>query len=81
MCWSFTTPDHGLNYSYSLRFLEGYTRIDREGVVILDITKHHNHRYDLHGFFYAKKVIIGPYSYRTKKELYGAIQKFLQELL
>lgn len=77
----FSIPHNGLNYSYSLRNLDGYMRIDRDGVVILDITKHHNHRYDLQGFFYAKKIIVGPYSYRSKKELYGAIQKLLQELL
>lgn len=81
MYWSFTIPDNGLNYSYSLRNLDGYCRIDREGVVVLDITKYHNHRYDLQGFFYAKKVIVGPYSYRTKKELFAAVQNFLREYL
>lgn len=81
MYWSFTIPHNGLNYSYSLRHLDGYMRVDREGVVILDIVKYHDHRYDLHGFFYSKKIIVGPYSFRTKKELYGAIQKLLQEHL
>ena len=81
MYYGFNIPCNGLNYHYSLRNLEGYKRIDCPGVAILDISKHHNHRYDLHCFFYEKKAIVGPYSYRSKKELCSAILKFLQEYL
>ena len=58
-----------------------YQRIDVEGVVIFDIHKVHDHRYDLKAFFYANKVIVSTCSYSTKSKLYGAIQKLLQEYL
>lgn len=81
MYWSFTINDKGLFYTYSLEHLDGHYRVDRPGIVILDISKYHNHRYDLHGFFYEKKSIVGPYSFRSKRELLGAIQKLLQQYL
>ena len=72
---------NGMTYVYDLLRYCDRERIDCDGVVIFDIVKYHNHRYDLHGFFYAKKVIVGPYSFKSKKELYGAVQKLLQEYL
>ena len=74
-------PSENITYVYDILRYEDCQRIECHGIVILDICKHHNHRYDLHGFFYARKVIVGPFSFRSKKELYGAIQKLLQEHL
>ena len=76
MKFRISIPIPGERYSYRcflLSFNSPYERIDFPGVVILDIVKHHDHRYDLQGFFYEKKVIVGPYLFRSKKELYGVI--------
>lgn len=56
-------------YCYKLLPFGDIQRIECHGVVILDIYKHHNNRYDLLGFFYDQKVIVGPFMYRSKKEL------------
>lgn len=77
----FFIKHNGLNYYHSLCNLYDYNIIDHEGTVFLHFVKHHDHRYELHGFFYAKKLLVGPYFFRSKRELYGAIQKLLQELL
>lgn len=58
-----------------------FQRIDCDGIVILDIWKVHNHNYSFQGFFYARKCIVVRGPFGTKKELFGAIQKVLQELL
>lgn len=67
--------------TYPLLSSGDYQRIDCDGVVILDIQKVHDHRYYLSGFFYARKVILSERVYSSKKELYGAIQKLLEEYL
>lgn len=56
-------------------------RIEVPGVVIIDLFKVHDHRYDIQAFFYNEKVICSSRSFRSKTELYGAIQKLLQEYL
>lgn len=73
-------PHNGSLYSYRL-LLRDSQRIELQDVVILDICKVHNHRYDLCAFFYRQKIICNTRSFGTKKELYGAIQKLLQEYL
>lgn len=74
-------PCDGMLYCYNLLPSGGYQKIVRDGVVVMDIVKHHDHRYELSAFFYAQKKIVWPRSYSTKTELYGAIQKLLQENL
>lgn len=81
MLYTISIPHDGTSYCYHLLSHTGFQRIELAGVVILDIFKIHDHRYELRGFFYRNKVILGPYFYGTKKELYGAIQKFLQQYL
>lgn len=81
MRYSFTIPHDGYNWSYTLLPYGDYQSIDLEGVVFMQIFKVHDHRYDLQAFFYRTKTIFSCQSYCTKKELYGAIQKLLQDKL
>lgn len=74
-------PHDGTIYRYFLFDNCDFQVIDFPNVVILEITKVHDHRYVLCGFFYRTKVILRPCSYGTKKKLYDAIQKLLQEYL
>lgn len=73
-------PHNDTLYCYRLLPAD-YQRIDLSDVVILDIWKIHDHRYDMCAFFYRQKIICSTRSFSTKKELYGAIQKLLQEYL
>lgn len=73
----------GLYHYHSLNFY-GYParkRIEVKDVCIIDIYKAHDHRYDLKAFFYDRKYIYYKENIRSKKELYSAIQKLLQENL
>lgn len=81
MVYSIIVPRGTENWHYTLLGYGDYQSIDLDGVLIMQIWKVHNHRYDLQAFFYRTKTIIGCRSYGTKKELYGAIQKLLQEFL
>ena len=74
-------PRGDVYFCYPLYLSSGFQRIDCDGVVILDICKVHNHKYVVCGFFYRQKIILSNRVFTTKKELYGAIQKFLQEYL
>lgn len=74
-------PCNGMLYCYNLLPSGGYQKIVRDGVVVFDIVKRHNHRYELSAFFYARQYIVWPRIYSTKKELYDAIQMLLQEFL
>lgn len=74
-------PKDGSLWCYHLLPFGDYQRIDCEGVVIFDIWKIHNHRYEMHAFFYSRKIIVPLSSFSTKRELYGAMQKLLQEYL
>lgn len=74
-------PNGSGYYSFPLLSSSDYQRIRVPGVVIFDLYKVHNHRYDLKAFFYRSEVIVSTRSFRTKKELYGAIQILLQEFL
>lgn len=55
--------------------------INLPDVVHFEIYKSHNHSYSFTAFFYVRKRIIWPRNYSSKKELFGAIQKLLQEEL
>ena len=73
----------GIYYYHSLN-LYGYPareNIEVKDVCIIEIYKAHDHRYDLKAFFYDKKHIYYEENIRSKKELYSAIQKLLQENL
>ena len=79
---SITVPRGAENWYFTiLPNGRSFQKIVVEGVVVLDIFKRHNHRYDLDAFFYASKHIVSGYTFTTKSKLYGAIQKLLQEEL
>ena len=84
MYYSLRIPNkEGIHHYTSLNFY-GYPtskRIEVKDVCIIDIYKAHDHRYDLKAFFYDKKYIYYEENIRSKKELYSAIQKLLQENL
>lgn len=81
MEYTFTIPHNGHNWGYNLLRNTDHQIIHLEGKIYLHITKYHNHRYELAGFIYELPKYIYPQEYKTKKELIGAIQKLLQELL
>lgn len=81
MRYSFTIPVGEHNYSYSLLSYSNIQRITHEGVIYLGLYKEHNHKYELTAYIYKTRKYIYPRYYKTKKELYGAIQKLLQEEL
>lgn len=81
MRYEIIVPRGAERWHYTLLGHGNYQTIDVDGVLFMQICKIHNHRYDLQAFFYRQKVIIGSCSFGTKKELYGAIQKLLQEYL
>lgn len=81
MRYTFIVPRGAERWSYTLLGHSDYQRIDVDGVVFMQIWKIHDHRYDVQAFFYRTKTIISCRSYGTKKELYGAVQKLLQEKL
>lgn len=58
-----------------------YQRVEYPNICIIDIFKIHNHRYEMHAFFYESKLIIPTNVFTTKLELYGAIQNLLQQEL
>lgn len=78
---SFTIPDSGHNYSYSLLSYSDFQLIDHYGVIYLAIHKIHDHKYELCAFIYKSRHYIRPCYFNTKSKLYGAIQKLLQEEL
>lgn len=77
-----TTKD-GTNHWHNLNFYgtPASNKIEVKDVCIINIYKAHDHRYDLKAFFYDKKYIYYKENIRSKKELYSAIQKLLQENL
>lgn len=79
---SITVPRGSENWYFTiLPGKRNFQKIVVEGVVVFDIYKHHDHRYDLDAFFYASKRIVSGRIYTTKSKLHGAIQKLLQEEL
>ena len=79
---SFIVPRGAERWYYSL--LPGDRRFQKivvEGVVVFDIVKVHDHRYNLDAFFYDSKRIVSGLSFSSKLKLHGAIQKLLQEEL
>ena len=54
--------------------------IDVDGVCYICCYKFHDHSYRVEYFFYEKKCI-GMMEFRSLKEMYGAVQKLLEENL
>ena len=52
-----------------------------DNVCIIEVFKFHDHRYGLKCFFYKKEYIYCYDGFRSKNELYRAIQNLLQEKL
>lgn len=78
---NFTLPIDGVYTVYTLLNNTNNQRICIEGEIYLNLYKKHNHSYEMTAFIYKKRKYIYPRYYRTKKELYGAVQKLLQEEL
>ena len=84
-----------MNYRISIPTIEGFLKIfyldfceyrmsrkfKVDNVCIIEVFKIHDHRYDLKCFFYKTEYIYCYDEFRSKKELYGAIQNLLQENL
>lgn len=84
-----------MNYRISIRTIEGFSKVfyldfceykmsrkfKVDNVCIIEVFKFHDHRYDLKCFFYKTEYIYCYDGFRSKKELYSAIQKLLQENL
>lgn len=79
MEYTFTIPHNGNNYFYYLLRNTDFQLIDLQGTIYLIIAKYHTHKYEMQGFNEKKRRIIYSKTFTTKKELYDAIQKLLQE--
>lgn len=77
----FTIPVNDKRFTYPLLRNTNFQKINHEGVIYLSIYKEHDHKYELAAFIYIKAKYIFPRYYTSKKKLYGAIQKLLQEEL
>lgn len=58
-----------------------YQKFVVPGVCVFDFVKYHNHRYEFLAFFFSDNSIIFRGPFRSKSNLYGAVQKLLQEKL
>ena len=84
-----------MNYRILIPTIEGFSKVfyldfcesrmsrkfKVDNVCIIEVFKFHDHRYDLKSFFYKTEHIYCYDGFRSKKELYSAIQKLLQENL
>lgn len=74
--------ENGCVHSWTLRFaFSKYMCIYVKDVCVIDIHKYHDHRYDIKCFFYKNFYIYYRECINSKKELYSAIQKLLEENL
>lgn len=81
MKYSIFVPRGASFYYFPLLPDGNFQKIVIDGVVVFDIYKRHNHCYCLDAFFYSSKRIFSGFWYKSKKELYCAIQNLLQEEL
>ena len=71
--------DRSSTWCFSLRFLSNrWYDMDVDDVCVLHARKDHDHAYYLEYFFYDTRNL-GFRTFSSKKELYGAIQKLLEE--
>ena len=75
------TCDIGTYRRFNIPENLGYTRIFVDNVVCIDIFMRNFHKYGFQAYFFKDRLIYSLCYYRTKKEMIGAIQKLLQELL
>ena len=67
---------------FNLRFTNSRNKFIRvKNMCVIDIYKSHDHRYDIQCFFYKNEYIYYRECIPSKKELYSAIQKLLEENL
>lgn len=81
MQYRISIPHDGWNFVFDLLSSGDFESIVVDGVVVFQIAKRHNHRYEFDAFFYASKRIYTGYCFKSKKELFGAIQLLLQKEL
>ena len=74
------SPD-GCFHHFYFGFLDGqrYQRFEVNGVCIIDVYKHHSHSFDLKAFFYKDKYIYHHDNFKSKKDVYSAIQSLLED--
>ena len=72
---------HIVNYHFSFNNYSMSSTIYVPEVVLINVYKFHDHRYDLKCFFYDKKYIYYQESIRSKRELHNVVQKLLKENL
>ena len=68
-------------FTYSLLPSGDRQVISLTDIIYLDIVKYHDHCYAFSAFCYKRRHLAWAREFRTKKELYGAIQKLLQVYL
>lgn len=81
MEYRFSIPFNGCNWCYSLLSCGDFQVIFVSGFCDLRLVKNHNHSYELAGYFFISRHYVYPCVYKSKRELFGAIQKLLQEEL
>lgn len=71
----------GTTWGFKLDLSAGYQLIYVPSVLQMELYKYSNHKYAFKAYFFRKGVICSICYFRTLTELYGAIQKDLQEYL
>ena len=73
------SPD-GYFHHFYFGFLDGhrYQCFEVRDVCIINVYKHHAHSFELKAFFYKDKYIYCCSNFRSKKEVYSAIQSLLE---
>lgn len=79
MLYYIDIPHNGSRYRYHLLRNTDFQLINLPGTIYLIIIKHHDHKYEIGGFLEDKRKYIYPQIFTTKKRLYDAIQKLLQQ--
>lgn len=72
---------NGVIHMLSLLNATDYSRLEIDGLFIIDAYKEHNHSYKFKAFFYNSGIIYSYRYFKTKSKLYSAIQLLLQEEL
>lgn len=76
----FSVKLNGVHYCFNF-FPSDYHRFYLEDEFIIYVSKVHNHRYFFKAFFYRSKSIYVSSSFRSKTELFSAIQNMLEDEL
>lgn len=81
MTYRFHIPFNGCNWAFTLLPYGDFQSIFVSGFCDLRVTKNHDHSYELAGYFFLSRYYVYPVVFRRKRDLFGAIQKLLQEQL